>query len=207
MYQHGEVAGGEWAAEHWAMDLERRMALAEPNDTVRGVFCNGLLRVVRELCGEELAARCLEAAGEAKFLDFFSYPITTYLRMVSAGMRLLAKQHGDVDEVLRRLGRQVVVDLRRSVAGRALGMMDTGDTRSSLEGMRVAYRVLVSFGEFELVWTGPTSARVTLKRVFMPQAFHEGMLLAAFEARQIRGARVSGRQVGSLVNEYELTWD
>ncbi|HEX8822004.1 MAG TPA: TIGR02265 family protein [Archangium sp.] len=207
MYQYAEVAGGARTAEHWAVDLEQRMALAEPNDTVRGVFCNGLVRLVRELCGEELEGHCLAAAGEAKFLDFFNYPITTYLRMVSTGMRLLAEKQGDVDAALRRLGRQVVVDLGRSAAGRALGMMNTGDTRSRLEGLRVAYRVLVSFGELELAWTGPRSARVTLKRVFMPQAFHEGMLMAAFEERNIRGARVNGRQVGPLANEYELSWE
>lgn len=207
MYQHGEVARVERAAEHWAGDFSRRMALAEPNETIRGVYCNGLLRVVRELGGEAVERRCLEAAGEAKFLDFFSYPITTYLRMVATGMGLLAEKHEDVEAVLRQLGRQAVVDLGRSAAGRALGMMNTGETRSTLEGLRVVYRVSVSFGELELVHTGPTSARLTLKRVFMPRAFHEGMLLAALESRNVRGARVHGRQVGPLSNEYEITWE
>jgi len=207
MRQHAEVAGVEWSAGHWARDFARRMALAEPDDTLRGVFCNGLLRVMQERGGEEVGRRCLEAAGEERFLDFFNYPITTYLRMVSTGLELLAGKHGDVEELLRQLGREAVVALGRSAAGKALEMMNTGKTRNMLAGLRVVYRVAVSFGEIELENTGPTSARLTMKRVFMPLAFHEGVLSAALKANNIQGARVRGRQVGPLSNEYEISWE
>jgi uncharacterized protein (TIGR02265 family) len=162
---------------------------------------------MRELGGEEMEKRCLEASGEEKFVDFFYYPITTQLRMLSTGMRLLADQHGDIEEALRRLGRQAVADLGASAAGRAVSLMSTGDMRSVLDGLRAAYRVSVSYGEYELTWTGPTSARLTLKRAFMPYAFHEGLLLARLEQRNVRRLKVRGRQLGMLDCECEISWE
>ncbi len=207
MYQHAEADGGEWTARDWEQEFARRMALAGPEDTARGVFCNGLLRVMRELGGEALELRCRAASGEEQFLDFFNYPITTYLRMVSAVLELLAEKHGGAEEALRQLGRRAVRDMGRSAAGKALGMMNTGEARTKLEGLRVVYQIAVSFGATELVNTGPTSARLTLKRVFMPLAFHEGVLLGSLVARGVRGCQVRGRQVGPLSNEYEISWE
>jgi uncharacterized protein (TIGR02265 family) len=100
-----------------------------------------------------------------------------------------------------------VEDLGASAAGRAVGLMGTGDMRSLLDGLCVAYRVSVSYGEHEMVWTGPTSARLTMKRSFMPYPFHEGVLLARLESRNVRNLRVRGHQLGLLDCECEISWD
>ncbi|HEX8438510.1 TIGR02265 family protein [Archangium sp.] len=207
MRGNSAVALEAQAFEYWEQDFARRMALAKPTDTSRGVFCNGFLRMMRELGGEAMEKRCLEASGEEKFVDFFFYPITIQLRMLTTGMRLLAEQHGDVEEALRRLGRQAVTDLAASAAGRAVSLMGTGDMRSLLEGLRAAYRVSANYGEHELEWTGPTSARLTLKRIFMPYPFHEGLVLARLESRNVRHLRVRGRQLTTLDSEYEISWE
>jgi uncharacterized protein (TIGR02265 family) len=195
------------AIEYWEQDFALRMALAEPSDTSRGVFCNGLLRLMREFGGEEMEKRCLAASGEEKFVDFFFYSITLYLRMLSTGMRLLADQHGDIESALRWLGRRAMADLSASAAGKAVGLVTTGDMRSLLEGLCTAYRVSVNYGEHELTWTGPTSARFTVKRTFLPYPFHEGVLLARLESVNVRRLRVRGRQVRTLDCEYEITWE
>jgi uncharacterized protein (TIGR02265 family) len=84
--------------------------------------------------------------------------------------------------------------------------MNTGDMRSTVESLRAGYRIAVSSVEPELVWTGPTSARLILKRVFMPHPFHEGLLRAMFERRNLPALKVLGHQTGPLDSEYELSW-
>jgi uncharacterized protein (TIGR02265 family) len=208
MRQNSQMAMERRATEHWEREFARRMVLAEPKDTIRGVLCNGMLRVVRSLGGEEMVKRCLEASGEEKFVDFFNYPIALYLRMISAAMRLLEEKHGDVEAALRQLGRQAVADVEGSAAGKALELlMSAGDMRSTLEGLPLGYRIAVSTGEQKLVWTGPTSARLTIKRGFLPPAFHEGVLMAVIEPRNMRSVQVRGRQTGPLDSEYELSWE
>jgi uncharacterized protein (TIGR02265 family) len=207
MRRDSAVALQVQAIEYWQQDFALRMALAEPNDTARGVFCNGLLRLMREFGGEAMVKRCLEASGEQQFVDFFYYSITRYLRMLSTGMRLLADRHGDIEAALRWLGRQAVADLGASAAGRAVGLMATGDMRSQLEGLCAAYRVSVNYGEHELAWTGPTSARFTVRRTFLPYQFHEGVLLARLESKNIRRLKIRGRQVRTLDCEYDISWE
>jgi uncharacterized protein (TIGR02265 family) len=151
--------------------------------------------------------RCLEVGGEEKFIDFFNYPVISYLRMVSAVVLPLAARHGNVEESLRLLGRQAVADLQGSAAGRALRMMNTGDLRGLLDVLRMVYRIAGNPGEHVLVWTGPASTRLTLRRVFMPYPFNEGLLRAVLELGNIRTVKVLGRQVGLLDGEFELSWE
>lgn len=207
MYQDSEAAVVGRATEFWGRDFALRMALVGPNDTLRGVFCNGLVRFARSFGGAETLRRCLEAGGEEKFVDFFSYPAATYLRMLSAVVLPLAEQPGAVEEALRVLGRQAMADLQRSAAGKALSMLNTGDMRSRLEVLLAAYRVAVNFGEHLLAWTGATSARLTLRHVLMPCPFHEGMLLASLDAASSRAVKVLGRQVGPRDVEFDITWE
>jgi uncharacterized protein (TIGR02265 family) len=207
MYQDSEAAVVGRATEFWARDFALRMALVGPNDTLRGVFCNGLVRFARSLGCTETLERCLEAGGEEKFVDFFSYPATTYLRMLSAVVLPLAERQGAVEEALRVLGRQALADLQRSAAGKALSMLNTGDMRSRLEVLVSAYRVAVNFGEHSLAWTGATSARFTLRHVLMPCPFHEGTVLAILESVGSRAVKVLGRQLGPRDVEFDITWE
>ncbi|WP_257461146.1 DUF2378 family protein [Archangium lipolyticum] len=207
MYQDSEAPVAGRSAEFWARDFARRVTLVKPEDTLRGVFCNGLVRFVGGLGCEKQLKRCLAAGGEEKFVDFFSYPVVTYLRMVSAVLFPLAERYGSVEESLRVLGRQAMADLQGSAAGKALSMMRTGDMRSRLDAVLAAYRVSVSFGEQSLAWMGPTSARISLRNVIMPHPFHEGLMLSVLELGNPRPMKVLGRQTGPLDCDFDISWE
>jgi uncharacterized protein (TIGR02265 family) len=206
MNQEVQVAVPRFSKEHWERDFARRISLATPGDTARGVFCIGLLKALEDFGGAETARRCLEASGETKFVELFNYPIATYLRMVATAVRLLAVKYGDIEEALRQLGRRAAADFRESSAGRAMGVMHGGDARRLLDCLPVVYRVALSFGMYELAWVAPAHARFVVKRTFIPYPFHEGVLLELLEKTKVCRLNVRGAQTGTLDSEYEISW-
>ena len=206
MSQEGQGAMPRFTREHWERDFARRISLATPSDTARGVFCIGLLKAMEDLGGAEAARRCLEASGEKNFVELFNYPITTYLRMVSTAVHLLAAKYGDIEEALRRIGRRAAADFRESSAGRAMGVMHGRDARRLLDCLPVVYRVALSFGMYELAWVAPAHARFGVKRTFIPYPFHEGVLLELIEKTNVPQLKVRGHQVAPLDSEYEISW-
>jgi uncharacterized protein (TIGR02265 family) len=206
MSQEGQVAVVRLAREHWEQDFAHRISLAAPTDTARGVFCIGLLKALEELGDAETARRCLEASGEQKFVEFFNYPIATYLRMVSTAVQLLAEKYGCVEEALRRIGRRAAADFRASSAARAMGVMHGNDARRLLDCLPVVYRVALSFGGYELAWVAPGHARFRVKRTFIPYPFHEGVLLELLEKVRAYRVKVRGEQTDVLDSEYEISW-
>jgi uncharacterized protein (TIGR02265 family) len=206
MSQEGQGTVPRFTREHWERDFARRISLATPGDTARGVFCIGLLKAMEDFGGAETARRCLEASGEKSFVELFNYPIATYLRMVSTAVQLLAAKYGDIEEALRRIGRRAAADFRESSAGRAMGVMHGGDARRLLDCLPVVYRVSLSFGGYELTWVAPAHARFGVKRTFIPYPFHEGVLLELIEKTNVHRLRVRGRQIDPLDSEYEISW-
>lgn len=195
------------AVEHWERDFAQRIALAYPGDTTRGVFCLGLLRAVGELGDGVMVRRCLAVSGEREFVDFFNYPIATYLKMVATALPLLAVEHGSIEDALRQLGRRAASDFRESTVGKAMGVMHGGDPRRLLDSLPVVYRVALNFGEFELTWVAPAHARFVMKSTFMPFPFHEGVLLELLEKMNVQRSWVLGCQTDPLDSEYEIFWE
>jgi uncharacterized protein (TIGR02265 family) len=196
------------STEHWERDFEQRIALTYPSDTTRGVFCLGLLRAVGELGDGVMVRRCLAVSGEREFVEFFNYPMATYLRMLVTALPLLAVEHGSVEEALRQLGRRASVDFRESTVGKAMGVMQPGgDPRRLLDTLPVVYRVALNFGRFELTWVAPAHARFVMKSTFMPFPFHEGVLLELVEKMNLQRAWVLGCQTDTLDSEYEIFWE
>lgn len=206
MSQEDQGAMPRFSKEHWERDFARRISLAAPSDTARGVFCIGLLKAMEDLGGAETARRCLEASGEKNFVELFNYPIATYLRMVSTAVQLLAAKYGDIEEALRRIGRRAAADFRESSAGRAMGVMHGRDARRLLDCLPVVYRVALSFGMYELAWVAPAHAHFSVKRTFIPYPFHEGVLLELIEKTNVPQLKVRGQQVAPLDSEYEISW-
>ncbi|WP_052519336.1 TIGR02265 family protein [Archangium violaceum] len=195
-----------FAREHWERDFARRISLATPADTARGVFCIGLLKAMEDLGGAEAARQCLQASGETAFVELFSYPIASYLRMVSTAVQLLAAKYGNIEESLRRIGRRAAADFRASSAGRAMGVMHEGDARRLLDCLPAVYRIALSFGMYELSWVEPAHARFTVERTFIPYPFHEGVLLELLEKTKVLRLKVRGRQTSALDSEYDICW-
>ncbi|HZH74772.1 MAG TPA: TIGR02265 family protein [Archangium sp.] len=194
-------------APDWQQELEQRLALATPNDTVRGLFFNSLLGLVRTLGDEATLARCLEASGQQRFLDFFNYPVSALLRLTYTAGNELAPRYGGFDGAMRRMGHQAMGDFLDSLMGRALRHLAGQDTRTLMSNIQNIYRMTLSYGTRQLVWDGPKRGRLILQRNFLPAAYHEGGLRMTLDQMKARNVSVVGRRTGPLDSEYEFTWE
>ena len=188
-------------------EFERRIALATPQDTTRGLFFNGALAAVRSFGGDAVAQKCSEAAGEKRFVDFFSYPVSSFLKLSLASSQALGGQLGGFEAAQRRLGMQATRVFLSSMAGRTLLLLAGEDAARVLANLPSAYRTAVSYGERTVTMTGPKAATVAMRRDFMLPAYNEGVLLAVLEAALVQNPRVVARPVGMLDIDYELAWD
>lgn len=188
-------------------EFERRILLATPQDTTRGLFFNGALAAVRSFGGEPVAQRCMDATGEKRFVDFFNYPVASFLKLSLTASQALGPQLGGFEAALRRLGMQATRDFFSSMAGRTLLLLAGEDPSRVIASVPAGYRTAASYGERAAAMTGPKSALISMKRDFLLPAHHEGVLLAVMEAVGVQNARVTPRITGPLDSEYELTWD
>jgi len=186
-------------------ELERRLALATPSDTMRGFFFNGALAAVREL-GDEAVKRCLEAGGEPSFTGFFRYPVTAYLRVIYTAAWQLQEARGGFEAAMRHVGYMAAPPYLSSAVGRALLMANQKNPRLLISSLPTAYRAAVSYGQCEIVWTGPQSGLLLTKHDFMPHLIHQGALLALFDAMGTPNVRVGGHQEGVLDNAVSFSW-
>jgi uncharacterized protein (TIGR02265 family) len=188
-------------------DLEQRLALASPPDTVRGMFLRSTLDAVRTLGDEGAVRYCQRVSGEEKLVDFFIYPVSANLRMVFTAARMLEGRYGGFDGALRELGYRAAECFLASAAGMALQFLARGDAKRLVGHLPSAYRASVSFGVRSVVWTGPTSGRISMRREFMPYPFHEGVLLGVLEKVNAKDARVRGLQLSTLESDYDISWE
>jgi uncharacterized protein (TIGR02265 family) len=188
-------------------EFERRMSLATPRDTTRGLFFNGALASVRAFGGDALAQRCQDATGEKRFVDFFSYPVASFLKLSLVASQTLSGQLGGLEAAQRRMGMQATRDFFSSMAGRTLLLLAGEDASRMLANVPSGYRTAVSYGERTVTMTGPKSATLLMKGDFMLPAYTEGVLLSILEAATVKNARAVVRPVGVLDTEYELSWD
>ena len=187
-------------------DLEARLALATREDTARGLFFNGVVGAVRSLGGDAAVERCLQASGEKKFVDFFNYPVAAFLKLAYTAAQVMGPQFGGFDGALRRMGVQATTDFLSSAAGKTLLLLASDSPKRLLGNLHAGYRAAVSYGERGVSWTGDKSGIFTMKRDFMPPAYHEGTLQAVIEAVGGKQVQVHGKQTGPLDTEYTLSW-
>jgi uncharacterized protein (TIGR02265 family) len=186
--------------------LKQRLALARPADTCRGIFFNGVLEGVKTFAGVEVEARCREATGQQKFVDFFSYPVSGFIQMALTALDLLAPRLGSGEGVLRWMGEQSTVGFLNTIAGKTAFMLASGNVKRLISQLPISYKAAVSYGERTVVWTGEHSGCIVFKRDFMPPAYHEGVIFKALERLKVRGVQIHGRATGPLDTEYEMTW-
>lgn len=187
--------------------LERNLALAKPEDTARGMFFNGAVDAVRALSNEEVAQRCRAATGERKHIDFFSYPVASFLKMCMAANLQVGPRLGGCEKVLRRIGEQSTRDFLSSMAGKTAILLAGGSAKRLLGQLPSSYRAAVSYGDRVLTWTGERSGRFIIQHDFMPPAYHEGVLRGVMEAAGVRPVLARGRMTGPLDSEYDLSWE
>ncbi|MDY7225649.1 DUF2378 family protein [Hyalangium rubrum] len=187
--------------------LDQRLALAGPEDTCRGLFFNVVLDGLKDLAGHDVEFICRRAAGERKFTDFFSYPVSGFIRLGIAALPLVGARLGGDEAVLRWMGTHSTRSFLNSVAGKTALKLAGNDIKRFVNQVPISYRAAVSYGERQVVWTGETQGRVIFKRDFMPPAYHEGILSQVLETLGGRNVRVRGQATSALDSVYELSWD
>jgi uncharacterized protein (TIGR02265 family) len=187
-------------------ELEQRLSLASPEDTLRGFFFTAAMKVVRKECDETALSRCLEAGGEGRFMAFFSYPIGPWLRLLYAAAWALSEKHGGFDAAMRHLGRSVVPEYLESSAGRLLTMLPVATPRLLLAKVPPAYRTAVLHGECSLSWSGANTCLLVFKGTALPLPYIEGGISGLLDLLRVKGVKVTGRQVDPLESEVSITW-
>jgi uncharacterized protein (TIGR02265 family) len=192
-------------------EYERRIALAAPEDTARGLFFNGLLAAVITFGGEPALKRCHamldDKRFERRFTDFSSYPVSDFLRLALTATRVLGTQLGGLESTQRRLGMQATRDFLSSMAGRTLLLLSGDSPKRVMGNLASGYRSAVSYGERIVTMKEDKGARVLMKRDFMLPLYNEGVLLAVLESVKAKNPQVRARPIGVLDCEYELSWE
>lgn len=187
-------------------ELKYRLSLLTPEDTIRGLMLNSVLRVVRELGGAELAHQCLDVVGEKKFVDFFLYPSRLHLELLYTAAGLLEARHGGFEKTLWIIGYQGVKNFFASTPGKLM-LLGRGDIHRLLKALPSAFSVAGGMLKSEVVVTSPWSAVFVLHRDFIHPAYTEGTLQSVLEFGHVKGLRVKWRPSATLVSEYELAWE
>jgi len=187
------------------VDLERRIALATPADTVRGVIFRATSGLVRRRLGEDAARACDPATGKGRN-DLFSYPVEDYLRLAWAAADALEGPLGSVDAVFFAIGDAVVKDLVETLFGRTVVSLAAGSPRQLLEQIPAGYKATVGYGDRQVTWLSPRQARVSYARDFLVPGFHRGILTAALHTTGVRDVTAAARVTGPLDLEVEVGW-
>lgn len=186
--------------------LEERLRRVHPEHTVRGLFLRSVLTTVAREAGEEARARCQEACGERRVLDFFSYPVASMLRTLYAAAEELAPALGSQEAAFHRLGERSTLDFFESTAGRALLRLSGQDLRRFIVNTPTVYRMVVNYGERRVEWRGRHSAVLHMQGDYMPVAYHEGVIRAALERITGRPPQVQGVRTAPQDARYTLRW-
>lgn len=187
-------------------DLRERLAVATPQDTCKGMFFNGVLSAAAALLGPDGVERVKATLPEKKYVDFFNYPIATFLPAAFTAASLLQAGSLDFDGAMRRLGEQAIVDFLSTPVGRTLVTVSSGEAKRLMRAAPTAYKTAVSYGTRETVFVGDTRCVFKVRRDFMPAAYHEGVLTAVLRALGAREPRVRGEPLGLLDADYHLVW-
>ncbi|WNG41399.1 DUF2378 family protein [Archangium violaceum] len=203
---------GEWhavMASEGERELEYRLSLAGPEDTMRGVFFRSTQEAVLAMKGPAAVTDILEEGGGARgFVDFFAYPTKDFLRVLKRAAWLLGGSVGGFDAAMRVLGNLVTSSFLGSLLGNTIHVLFTGTPRRVLENLPMAYKLMMpTGGGLSVVWLGHTHCRIVFERDFLPRSYVEGSLEAHLKKAGARSLRITGRLTGSLSSEYDVSWE
>src|SRR5688500_16721531 len=203
-----ETEAGSGPAYDAEQDLEQRLRLATPEFTTRGFLFTATVKAVRELGGdEEMVQSCLEACGEKEFVEFFNYPTSTLLQLLLAAARVLSPRYGSAEEALRQIGRKAGESYMASAVGRSAQLMAGADPKQLVTTLQALYKVVMSYSEPSVVWTGQKSGILVVQRTFTPLPYHEGGALAIAERLGLKNVKVRARNTGELALEMDVSWE
>jgi uncharacterized protein (TIGR02265 family) len=187
-------------------DLGDRLRLAGEDDTCKGMFFNGVLSATKALLGVEGLTHVQALLPEKKYVDFFNYPIATFLPAAFGAAKMLEAQQGNFDAAIRALGEQAIVDFLATPVGRTLVTVSAGEAKRLMRAAPIAYKTAVSYGTRETVMTGEKACLFKVRRDFMPHPYHEGVFIAVLRALGCKDVVVLGEKVGPLDANYVISW-
>jgi uncharacterized protein (TIGR02265 family) len=188
-------------------DLEERLSMAAPGGTVKGVLCNAALTAVGRVLDSSAADSCRAASGERRFIDFFNYPIASFLRLSFTAAELSRSKLGGLDAAFRTLGKQAVDDFLSTAAGKTLRSLGNRDPHRLLATLPSAYRTALNHGERSIQLATEGRCVLKMRRDFLPHPYHEGVLASLLSSLGLGMAQVVGRRVGVLDADYEIAWE
>ncbi|HEX5748515.1 MAG TPA: TIGR02265 family protein [Archangium sp.] len=191
------------------LDVERRLALATMQDTIRGMHFRSVKDAMFALRGAAAMEECLtECGGVRSFVDLFAYPAGDFLRMARRAAWMMEGAAGSFEQSMRMLGYMGTAVFLGSQVGRAMQVLISGTPRRVLEYLPMAYKVVMPAGSgISVSFLGHTRAFITFERDFLPVQYVEGALEAHLKQAGARSARIVGRPKAPLSSEYELSWD
>jgi uncharacterized protein (TIGR02265 family) len=187
-------------------DLERRLRLATPEFTTRGILFLATLTTVQELGGEEMGRLCLEASGETEFVEFFSYPTRALLQMLATAAWLLRARYGSYEEVLWHIGKRAAELYMTSVVGRSAQLVSATDPMRLVRTLEELYKVSMTYSAPTVVWKGPRRGILSVQRTFTPLPYHEGGAVTIGAILGLKNVEAHARATGPLSLELELSW-
>lgn len=188
-------------------DLAERLKNATEDDTCKGMFFNGILSAAQTLLGPDARGEVHATLAERKYVDFFNYPIATFLPGAFTAAKLIkGSTGGDFDAAMRRLGEQAIDDFLATPVGRTLVTVSAGEAKRLMRAAPIAYKTAVSYGARETVVVSDTECIFKVRRDFMPHHYHEGVFLAVLRALGCQDVVVRGQKLGLMDADYFVSW-
>jgi uncharacterized protein (TIGR02265 family) len=186
-------------------DLARRLALATPRDTTRGLAFNAMFDVIRDHGSDDLAQSCdpAETAGRTALLW---YPVSDYLKIAWTSADWLEEDLGGWEAVFREFGRHMARMVLESPVGKTLALVAARNPRQLLQNASAGYWSMVSYGQRQVTFPAETHAVFTFRGDFMHPAYHAGILGGAVEAMGGADVATEWRQTGPLESAIEVAW-
>ncbi|PTL83284.1 TIGR02265 family protein [Vitiosangium sp. GDMCC 1.1324] len=186
-------------------ELEQRLAVVGPKDTTRGFLFSAALELVRSQADAEGLKRCVEAAGNSNFTAFFSYPVTTLLKLSYAASRELSGKYGGFDGAMQQLGFRAAPRFLESTTGKMLLSLVGKEPKRLIDSMPTAYKTAWDHGSCSLTWNGPKSGRLAYTNV-IPVQYFAGSVLQILSAAQLKGQAI-GKQLSLTESTVDFSWE
>lgn len=187
-------------------ELEQRLATVGPKDTTRGFLFGSALELVKGQADAEALKRCVTAAGNGNFTAFFSYPVSTFLKLSYACAHELSGKYGGFDGAMQQLGFRVAPRFLESTTGKMLLSLVGKEPKRLVDSMPTAYKTAWDHGNCTLVWNGPKSGRLTYTNS-TPVAYFAGSVLQMLSAAQLKGAQATGKQLSLTECTVDFSWE
>lgn len=190
-------------------DLDQRLELVRPEDTVRGLIFNAVLMLAEKQLGPDMASRLREPIFKRSPVDFFSYPAVDAIRLLYSTSEALVRagRYGTQEEAVRACGAAAVTGFFSSTVGQTLTrLIGKGDPKRLLSNAPTAYSTLVSYGRRDYNVVTERHVRLSFHGDMQPVQFHEGVLQEALKAIQCKGT-VVGTPHGYFAADYDIVWE